>query len=331
MFSKELEQIENEHIDKIQFYTININSQSVPTIHTNFGEAMREYVEAENNEARVLGFLKDRESFTLLRIVSGADVLELENQSFDYCDPGNKELAEAVSHISKWLDEQKKDYVNLFKDFLRRLQEDEYSGKQDYWIFRKPDGGCFFISDASGQVGTVVTGEITKYGDKSEGMVGISKKPSCLREHWNYDPVKKLCAMVADMEYLGTIRDERVSIEKSVGIQERPTCEWEYARQKLEERDHLKQQMETVGYEPAFLKVCSNDFLMWKQKSSGKVFGLDGWESVKCFLEGLQNGKPFGVDPWPTQELKSNHSKKEKRQKFREGKRKESLNIDFSL
>lgn len=124
--------------------------------------------------------------------------------------------------------------VNKLREFLINLQNDEYSGKQDYFIFKKDNGDYFFVTDACSQFNHVAIGTLTAdgKGDGSGQLYSIMKNARHFMDNVEYDPVERLCNMVKDMEFMGVVRDERVLIDsKSVTSYNRvkPTCEWAYA------------------------------------------------------------------------------------------------------
>lgn len=122
--------------------------------------------------------------------------------------------------------------VNKLREFLINLQNDEYSGKQDYFIFKKDNGDYFFVTDACNQFNHVAIGTLTAdgKGDGSGKLESISKKAAHYINGVQYDPVERLCSMVEGMKYVGTVRDERVLVESKVGYNRvKPTCEWAYA------------------------------------------------------------------------------------------------------
>ena len=155
---------------------------------------------------------------------------------------------------------QSNEGVERLRNFLIGLQNDIYSGKQDYFIFKKDNGDYFFVTDACNQFNYVAIGTLTADG-KGDGrgkLESISKKAAHYIDGVQYDPVERLCNMVKDMEFMGVVRDERVLIDsKSVTSYNRvrPTCEWAYALKKYQEsvknkeyryRAHLKHKDGTV-------------------------------------------------------------------------------------
>lgn len=129
--------------------------------------------------------------------------------------------------------------TSKLRDFLINLQNDEYSGKQDYFIFKKDNGDYFFITDACNQFNHVATGSLSSdgNGDGSGLLHSISKKAAHYINDVKYDPVDRLCSMVEGMEYLGTVRDERVLVESRVGYNKvKPTCEWAYALEQYKQK-----------------------------------------------------------------------------------------------
>lgn len=122
--------------------------------------------------------------------------------------------------------------VNKLREFLINLQNDEYSGKQDYFIFKKDNGDYFFVTDACSQFNHVAIGTLTAdgKGDGSGKLESISKKAAHYINGVQYDPVERLCSMVEGMKYVGTVRDERVLVDSNFGYNRvKPTCEWAYA------------------------------------------------------------------------------------------------------
>jgi len=124
--------------------------------------------------------------------------------------------------------------VNKLREFLINLQNDEYSGKQDYFIFKKDNGDYFFVTDACNQFNHVAIGTLTSdgKGDGSGKLVSISKKAAHYIDGVQYDPVDRLCSMVEGMKYVGTVRDERVLVDSKECFgynRVKPTCEWAYA------------------------------------------------------------------------------------------------------
>ncbi len=129
------------------------------------------------------------------------------------------------------------------RDFLIGLQNDVYSGKQDYFIFETPVGDHFFITDACGQFNHVARGTLTKAG-KGDGcglLCSIGKGVT----HYGgdgtvYDVIDNLCDLVKDMKYLGRIRDSRVLVENAAGTNRVvPTCKWAYVLEKWNSEDKL--------------------------------------------------------------------------------------------
>lgn len=57
-----------------------------------------------------------------------------------------------------------------------------------------------------------------------------------------------------------------------------------------QQRQELTSQMRELGYEAVYIEGSSDDFLMWESKESG-TFGLDGWEGVQDFLDGVVESK----------------------------------------
>lgn len=124
--------------------------------------------------------------------------------------------------------------VNKLREFLINLQNDEYSGNQDYFIFKKDNGDYFFVTDACNQFNHVAIGTLTAdgKGDGSGKLVSISKKAAHYIDGVQYDPVDRLCSMVEGMKYVGTVRDERVLVDSKECFgynRVKPTCEWAYA------------------------------------------------------------------------------------------------------
>lgn len=155
---------------------------------------------------------------------------------------------------------QSNEGVERLRNFLIGLQNDIYSGKQDYFIFKKDNGDYFFVTDACNEFYHVAIGTLTAdgKGDGSGQLYSIMKNARHFMDNVEYDPVERLCNMVKDMEFMGVVRDERVLIDsKSVTSYNRvrPTCEWAYALKKYQEsvknkeywyRAHLKHKDGTV-------------------------------------------------------------------------------------
>ncbi len=127
---------------------------------------------------------------------------------------------------------QSNEGVERLRNFLIGLQNDIYSGKQDYFIFKKDNGDYFFVTDACNQFYHVAIGTLTAdgKGDGSGKLESISKKATHYINGVQYDPVERLCSMVEGMKYVGTVRDERVLVDSNFGYNRvKPTCEWAYA------------------------------------------------------------------------------------------------------
>lgn len=52
--------------------------------------------------------------------------------------------------------------------------------------------------------------------------------------------------------------------------------------------------MEQLGYEPAALKGLDDDFLLWKERSTSRLVGLDGLQGIKDFLK--EKGRHINAD-----------------------------------
>ena len=127
---------------------------------------------------------------------------------------------------------QSNEGVERLRNFLIGLQNDIYSGKQDYFIFKKDNGDYFFVTDACNQFNHVAIGTLTAdgKGDGSGRIYSIMKNARHFMDNVEYDPVERLCNMVKDMEFMGVVRDERVLVESKVGYNRvKPACEWAYA------------------------------------------------------------------------------------------------------
>lgn len=148
--------------------------------------------------------------------------------------------------------------VNKLREFLINLQNDEYSGKQDYFIFKKDNGDYFFVTDACNQLNHVAIGTLTAdgKGDGSGKLESISKKAAHYINGVQYDPVERLCSMVEGMKYVGTVRDERVLVESKVGYNRvKPVCEWAYALEQY--KQSLVKDKETTQKSKRSTSKCS--------------------------------------------------------------------------
>lgn len=140
---------------------------------------------------------------------------------------------------------------NELSSFLHSLQDDEYCGKQDYFVYRQNDGNYYFITDACNQFGEVATGTLSSdgsTGDKSGILQSISKHAAHFMNDIPYDPIEHLCNTVKDMQYIGCARDERVLVENYAGANRvKPTCEWLYAATKLNLIKSIDERDNSIG------------------------------------------------------------------------------------
>ena len=119
------------------------------------------------------------------------------------------------------------DYEDLtpevFRDFLRKLQEDQYGWPNLYFAWEKQDGSLFIVGTKSGQFGQMIVHEVnpndwinrahSEYGELleySSVLYGISPYCSYVKNNQKYDPVDVLADKVAEYSYLGAWEDPDV-------------------------------------------------------------------------------------------------------------------------
>lgn len=148
------------------------------------------------------------------------------------------------------------------KEYLEGLQENEYSGKQDYFIYKQQDGTHFFITDACTQFTQIAYGTLAENGegDQSGRYYSISNKAGHYDDNGRYDPIEKLCNMVQDMEFVGRIKDERIIIDNGHGNKVRPTCQWQYALNKVQQPK--QNELHSILEEKQMKKECLHDDLI---------------------------------------------------------------------
>ena len=61
--------------------------------------------------------------------------------------------------------------------------------------------------------------------------------------------------------------------------------------------------MEAAGFTPVSYQGLSDGFLMWEDIKTGRAFGLDGWDTVKDFLDDMERGKVAGLLIYPSTEV----------------------------
>ena len=65
----------------------------------------------------------------------------------------------------------------------------------------------------------------------------------------------------------------------------------------------LTDRMEAAGFAPVSYQGLSDDCIMWEDIKTGRAFGLDGWDTVKDFLDDMEQGKVAGLLIYPSTEV----------------------------